>query len=123
MLAATAAMMMRADRGLIHSCDHRRAEGRTDWRGRVRPPESQALLRKAINVRRLNRLLAVTRKVRRHVVDHNPEDVRALVRKRGGCRDRQGDYAVGKGEVRFDVLAKGLLLFYCVNLLYFIRNS
>ena len=51
-LAALAAVMVGADRGLIHPHDHGRAKGRAG------PCESQALLRKAIDVRHLNRLIA-----------------------------------------------------------------
>jgi len=61
-LAALAAVMVGTDRGLIHPRDHGRAKGRADRRGRAGPRESQALLRKAIDVRHLNRLPAVARK-------------------------------------------------------------
>ncbi|SVE53515.1 uncharacterized protein METZ01_LOCUS506369 [marine metagenome] len=74
-LAALAAVMVGADRGLIHPRDHGRAKGRADRRGRVGPRESQALLRKAIDVRHLNRLLAIARKVCRHVVNHELNNV------------------------------------------------
>ena len=63
-LAALAAVMVGADRGLIHPRDHGRAKGRAG------PCESQALLRKAIDVRHLNRLPPIARKVCRHVVNH-----------------------------------------------------
>ena len=62
-LAALAAGMVGAERGLIHPRDHGRAKGRADRRGRVGPCESHALLRKAIDVQHLNRLPAVARKV------------------------------------------------------------
>ena len=55
-LAALTAVMVGADRGLIHPRDH-------DRRGRVGPRQSHALLRKAIDVQHLNRLPAVARKV------------------------------------------------------------
>ena len=74
-LAALAAVMVGADRGLIHPRDHGRAKGRADRRGRAGPRESQALLRKAIDVRHLNRLPAVARKACRHVVNHELNNV------------------------------------------------
>ncbi len=74
-LAALAAVMVGADRGLIHPRDHGRAKGRADRRGRAGPCESQALLRKAIDVRHLNRLPAVARKACRHVVNHELNNV------------------------------------------------
>ena len=90
-LAALAAVMVLADRGLIHPRDHGRAKGRADRRGRAGPCESQALLRKAIDVRHLNRLPAVARKACRHVVNHELNNTGL----HGGVRVRSREPASG----------------------------
>ena len=94
-LAALTAVMVGADRGLIHPRDHGRAKGRSkgraDRRGRVGPRQSHALLRKAIDVQHLNRLPAVARKVCRHVVNHELNNAGL----HGGVRVRSREPASG----------------------------
>ena len=90
-LAALAAVMVGADRGLIHPRDHGRAKGRADRRGRAGPRESHALHRKAIDVQHLNRLPDVARKVCRHVVKHELNNAGL----HGGVRVRSREPASG----------------------------
>ena len=68
-------MVVHSNRSLVHPCDHCRAKGRANRRCSVGPREQNAFPRQTIDMRRLDGLLSVAGKVRRHIVDHNPKDI------------------------------------------------
>jgi len=69
---APAAVMMRADAGLIHASDQGRATGRTDWCRDEGIDKASAFARQAVHMRRLDQRLAIAGKIRRHVINHEP---------------------------------------------------
>ena len=73
---APAPMVVRTDRRLIHPRDQPRATRRTHRRRRKSTGEPRAFPRQPIHVRRRDQLLPVTRKICRHVVDDEPQDIR-----------------------------------------------
>ena len=73
--ATAAAVMVRADRRLVHARDERRAARGADGAGDERVGEPRALGREPVHVRRRHEPLAVAAEVRRHVVDDDPDDV------------------------------------------------
>ena len=78
-LAASTPVMVGADAGLIHTRDERRAIGGADRGGDKRPGEHDAVGGHAIEVGRFNGSLTVARKVGRHVIGDNPEDVGPII--------------------------------------------
>jgi hypothetical protein len=70
--ASPAAMLVRADGGLIHPGNQGRAARRTDRGGDIGLQELNPLLGQPIDMRCLDGSLAVTCEVRRHVIDHEP---------------------------------------------------
>jgi hypothetical protein len=102
-LAAAASMMMNADRILIHPSDHRRSKRRADWRSRVSSSEAQTLGGELIDMRSFDRSLAVAGKIRRHVVDHDPENIGSISGLEAACQNQKyentlHDSAVDAGE-------------------------
>ena len=68
--------MVGADRRLVHAGDQGRATRRADRRGHERLGEPRPLAASRSTFGVCDRLLAVAREVRRHVVDDDPDDVR-----------------------------------------------
>jgi hypothetical protein len=72
---AAAPVVVGTNGGLVHAGNQGRTTGGTDRRSHIRTPEQCPLPRKTIHVRRGNGPLAVTGKVRRHIINHKPEDI------------------------------------------------
>ena len=83
MFPPAAAMMMRPDARLIHPRDHRRPAARTHRRRHKSTGEARPAVSEGIDVGRGDESLTVAGKIRRHVVNDEPEDVRTIL-----CRDR-----------------------------------
>ena len=114
-LAAPAAVMMGADGGLIHPGDQRRPAGRADRRGDEGAGEPRALRARAgpragVSISGL----AVAGEIRRHVVDDEPEDVRAFGFAGEGSEQRDAE----EGENEMDQWFHGmdLILVYLDDL-------
>ena len=91
--AAPAAVLVGADGRLVHPGDHGRTGRRANRAGNHRVGESNALAREGIHTGRLDGRFAVTREVRRHVLNDDPQNVRArrVLDGRGGSgRGRYG---------------------------------
>ena len=73
-----AAVLVGADRGLIHARDEGRPAGRAHRRGDVGAGETRAFLRQLIDAGGRDRRFSVAGETRRHVVDDEPEHVRTL---------------------------------------------
>ena len=73
---ASAPMVVSTDRRLIHPRDKARATRRTHRRRRKSTAEPRAFPRQPIHVGRRDQSLPVTRKICRHVVDDEPQDIR-----------------------------------------------
>jgi len=84
-------VMMGTDRVLVHAGDHSGAKGRANRRGGISPREEQAVLRQLVDSRSPNGLFAVTGKVGRHVVDHEPENVGSAWNFRNSTRQSQSE--------------------------------
>jgi hypothetical protein len=69
-------MLVSADAGLIHPGDQRRAACRAHGCRDERIAELRSLAGEAVHVRRLDCHFAIARKVGRHVIDDEPQDVR-----------------------------------------------
>lgn len=88
-LSSTAAVVMRPDRGLVAARDHRRAAARADRRSHEGAGELRPFPREPVDVRGLDQALTVAGKIRRHVIDDDPEQVRARVRRDQDGKKRQ----------------------------------
>ena len=84
-------VMMGTDRVLVHAGDHGGAKGRAYRRGGIGPSEEQSVLRQLVNCGRLNSLFAVTGKIGRHVVDHEPENIGLVWDFRNSARQSQSE--------------------------------
>ena len=73
--AATAAVVMGSDRRLVTPGDEGRPTGRADGGSRKRPTEPRSLRSQLVDMRGVDRFLAIAGEVRRHVVDDDPDDV------------------------------------------------
>ena len=80
MRSTPAAVVMGADRGLVHAGDQGRSKRRADGRRGISSSETKSLGRQPVERGCCDRGLSVTREVRRHVLDHKPQDVWAVLR-------------------------------------------
>src|SRR5262249_30568723 len=77
-IALTAPMVLGADRRLVHAGYQRGPAGRADRGCDERATKHRSLPRQPVDVRRLDSRLSITREVRGHVIDNEPNDVGSL---------------------------------------------
>ncbi len=87
----SAAMMVRADGRLVAARDHRGAAAGADRRGDEGVLEERPVPREPVDVGCLDRGFSVTGKIRGHVVDDEPDDVRTRLAGGGGQDPKQGE--------------------------------
>jgi hypothetical protein len=88
-LPASAAVVVRPDRRLVTARDQRRTAAGANWSGDERVGESGSLRGEPVDVRGRDRRFSVAGKIRRHVVNDEPEYVWTRLGGAGGEGDEE----------------------------------